>query len=104
MTATQLKEWIEENSIELKWHPVHDHLFGNNAKQLDVLIFPRLHQAKGFHKLLDPGIFDDNGIPCRFKDGYLAIWMGEICERYGIKLEEVFDVIQNNDFKDGKGI
>jgi len=82
MKALDLYEYIEQTGTE--WH------YANNQGYEDVLIFAYFYNLQAFYQLLDPTIFDDEGIECVLKDGYMAIWMSHICEYYGIELDEVF--------------
>jgi hypothetical protein len=51
---------------------------------------PNFYQIEEFNKIASSNIFEEEGIECRMKDGYFAIWMKDICEYYGIELDEVF--------------
>lgn len=82
MKAIELYKYINENNIE--WHRQ------DNEGTPDVIIFPLTFQIEGFMKILSSGVFDDAGIECRIKEGYFAIWMKDICDYYGIELDEVF--------------
>jgi len=83
MTELDLHKYIQENNIE--WHRQ------DNDGIDDVLIFPSFYQIEALHKILSPCLFDDEGIECRMKDGYFAIWMQDICDYYGIEMNNVFD-------------
>lgn len=85
MKAVDLYKYIQNNNIE--WHREE-----KNGEE-DVIIFPYFFQIKEFYELLDPTIFDDDGIECVMKDGYLAIWMKDICEYYDIDvdLNDIFE-------------
>ena len=48
-----------------------------------------------FSKLIKNYNFDDGGLECRLMDGYFAIWMKDICEYFGIELEDVFGKDEN---------
>lgn len=84
MTAIELFRFITENKIE--WHWQDDPEEGIE----DVLIFLYYHQIEDLAKLLPATLFDDSGIPCSMKYGYIAIWMHQIVEHFGIELDEVF--------------
>lgn len=81
MTELELYRYINDNYIE--WH-YHD-----NDGVEDVLIFPFIFQMDVFAKLVSSAT-DDEGIECRLKDGYFCIWMRDICEYYGIEMNNVF--------------
>lgn len=83
MEALDLYKYISKGNIEWRYNM--------NGDQEDVIIFPPLYEIESFYQLLDPTIFDDNGISIIMKDGYFAIWMNDICEYYGIELEKVFE-------------
>ncbi len=82
MKSIDLYKFVTDNNIEYS--------YAMNEKTEDVLIFPYYFQVSDFCKMLPKCIFDDEGIICNIKDGYLAIWMNEICEYCGIELGEVF--------------
>jgi len=81
MTELELYKYITDNEIE--WHRRD-----NNGK-LDVIIFPSISDIDEFVELAR-GCVDDEGIECSLKDGYLAIWMQDICDYYGIDIDKVF--------------
>lgn len=83
MTAIELYKYIQENNIE--WH------YRDNDGNEDVIIFSYTFQLEDFIKLLSGNCFDDGGIEISLMNGYVAIWMQDICEYYGIELKEVFD-------------
>lgn len=83
MKALDLYKFINDNNVE--WHKQ------NNDGTPDVLMFPHIREVEDFAKLLSSSHFDDSGIECRMKDGYFCFWMKDICDYYGIELEEVFD-------------
>jgi len=82
MTALDLFRYVTENTIE--WH------YADNGGEEDVVIFPFFYQLKEFTKLLSPSSLDEDGIGIALKDGYVAIWIKEICEYYDIEIKEVF--------------
>lgn len=82
MTELKLYKFITENNIE--WHK---ELLRNVP---DIVIFCPFNTIEQLHELLDQTIFDDEGIKCHMKDGYLAIWIAEICEHYDIEIDNVF--------------
>lgn len=82
MTELELYKFINENNIE--WCKQD-----NNGTE-DVLIFPSFYEMKAFKNLLPSSIFDGGGIECTMMDGYFCFWMKDICENYGLKLENVF--------------
>lgn len=80
MKALDLYKFIQDNAIEYHWD--------NNNNERDVIIFPYTFQIEDFVKLISHTI--DEGFECRIMDGYLAIWMFDICESCNIELTEVF--------------
>ncbi len=82
MTALELYKYITDNNIEWDRH--------DNDGVEDVIIFPYFCQLDDFRKIAGPYLFDDDGISCTLKDGYLAIWMKDICDYYGFDFNEVF--------------
>ena len=80
MKAIDLYKFIENYDVEYHWH--------ND----DVLMFVDIRLIIYFYSILDNTIFDDDGITCTMKDGYIVFEMTAICEYYGIELKEVFDV------------
>jgi hypothetical protein len=82
MTEVQLYKFINDNNIE--WHR------HKNEGTEDVIILPTLRESIDFVNMLDYCQLDEDGIECRLKKGYLAIWMLEICEYYGIEIENIF--------------
>ncbi len=83
MKSLDLYKFINDNKIE--WHKQ------NNDGGRDVIIFLYYYHIEDFRKILSTSLFDDSGIECRMKDGYFCFWMRDICEYYGIELNEVFD-------------
>lgn len=82
MTELELYKFIHDNNIE--WHKYE------NDERRDVLILPKFRELIDLCSLLSPSIFDDEGIECRIKQGYVAIWMNDICDHYGIDIDKVF--------------
>jgi hypothetical protein len=82
MTELKLHKYIQDNNIE--WHR-HD-----NDGEKDIIIFPYFHQIEEFREIASADLFDDDGLECRMKDGYFAIWMNQVCEYYGIEINNVF--------------
>lgn len=81
MTAIDLHKYINENNIE--WH------WASNEGTDDVLIFPYTFQLEEFGKLIKASVADDP-LMIALRDGYIGIWMLELCEYYGIDINEVF--------------
>ena len=81
MTELDLYKFIANNGIE--WHRRD-----NNGKP-DIIIFPLICQIEEFANLVK-GYTGDGGIECRLMDGYFAFWMQDICDYYGIEINNVF--------------
>lgn len=82
MTELTLYKFINDNNIEWHWN--------QRGLSDDVLIFPAFYQIEDFAKLFSPSDFDESGIECTMKDKYFCFWMRDICEAYGIEIENVF--------------
>jgi hypothetical protein len=82
MTELQLHKFIVDHSIEFNWNL--------NKVNRDVIAFIDFYSIKSFAELLGTHILSEGGVKCRLKDGYLAIWMEDICEYHGILIENVF--------------
>ena len=83
MNALQLYKYIHKNKIEYHWL--------NNEGTQDVIIFPSFDQLDELNKLVPFAVYEDNGIPCAIKDGYVALWMSYICEYCDIDMSDVFE-------------
>lgn len=83
MTALDLYRFVTNNKIE--WH-VHQ----NDQGKEDVILLPQHYEMEEFSKMLGTGIFDDAGITCHWKGSYIAVWMTDICEYFGIDVWDVF--------------
>jgi hypothetical protein len=81
MTELQLHKFVTENSIEWRWDT-------NNGNE-DVVIFLYPFNFSDFFTLISGHALDE-GFEARLMDGYAAIWMDDICECFGIKIENVF--------------
>ena len=82
MTELELYKYVTDNKIE--WHRQ------DNQGTPDIIMFPRTFEIADFADLLSAGHFDDGGIECRMMSGYFAFWMNDICEYYGIDINNVF--------------
>ena len=84
MTELELFKWVQEHESEWRWDT-------NGNKEDDVLIWISVYAIESFYDLLDPSIFNDGGgLDARLVDRSIAIFMGEICEHFGIAIENVF--------------
>lgn len=78
MTELQLYKFVKDNSVEFHWH------------DSDVILFIDERNIRGFMELLEYRSFDDDGIECVMKFGYVCVSMRSICENHMIELENVF--------------
>ncbi len=78
MTELDLYKFIQENNIE--WH----------RYKKDIIIFVNFSNMPQFLEILTPSVFDDDGIVCNLKRGYIGIVINEICDYYGIIIDNVF--------------
>ena len=81
MNALELYKYITEFEVEYHWQ--------DNDGIDDVIIMPSIYHLQFFIQLLKPSDFEE-GIEVILKDGYVCIFMDEICSSYGIELAEVF--------------
>jgi hypothetical protein len=86
--AIEFYKYIKENNVEWHW-------FDNNGVQ-DVIILPYTFQLEDFIELLSETDFDDEGVKCVLKSGYVAIRLGELFENKGIELSDVFPKDEND--------
>lgn len=82
MTELELYKYVNGNNIEWHWAE-------NNEGVNDVFILPLICQLEEFSKLIKSSLQDEH-ITCYMRNGYLAIWMKDICERYDIDIINVF--------------
>ena len=78
MKTTDLYKFITDNKIEYHW-------YDNN-----VIIFVPDYQIWRFIELLGSGIMEEEGIECRMKYKYFCFWMEQICNYFGIELNDIF--------------
>ena len=80
MTSLDLQNFIQGHSIEYHW--THD--------KSNVYIYLDFDKIDAFYDLLSICIFDDEGIECQMKNGYFVFSMTDICEYYGLNVNEIF--------------
>ena len=78
MTELQLYKFIHENDIEFKQC--------ENEGVSDILMFVKISEIEDFNRLCR-GV---TGVNCVMKNGYFCFWMNEICDSFGIEIENVF--------------
>lgn len=86
MDKLQLYKFLTEYNIEYRG--------ALNCGEEDILIFVNISDIEDFYNLFSSSIFDDDGLSCTMKDGYFVFWMNDICEYYGIEVDEVFQTIK----------
>lgn len=82
MTELDLYKFITENNVE--WHR------DENNRVQDVVILPYIFHLEEFCKIAKGFNIDDGGMEIRLMDGYVAIWMNDLCEHFGIDIDKVF--------------
>lgn len=78
MTELDLFKFIQDHNSEYHWHGEEIYFFVGDS------------DFKDFISLLPYSIFDDSGIDCKLKDGYLVFEMIGICDYCGIDPKRVF--------------
>lgn len=99
MTELALYRYIADNGIETS-------IFRNgrsmddmsqwtedNHRQWKVYMFPTCSQLQSFVDICSEGIFEDEGIECILKRGYVALDLNEIMAYYGLNPNEVFSTL-----------
>ncbi len=84
MTTLDLYKFIKNYDIEYHW------FYESNGVK-NVIMFINYDHIKYFNSLLDSSFFDDGGMDCKLFDGYIGIEMKEICDYYGIELNDIFN-------------
>lgn len=79
MTELKLYKFIKSNSLEYHWHDG------------DVILFIDTRNIREFMDMLGFKSFDDEGIECVMKYGYVCVNMVDICMNHGIEPENVFE-------------
>jgi hypothetical protein len=80
MTTAKFQNFIQGHFIEYHWN--HD--------KSDVYICLDFDKVQTFYELLSKCIFDDEGVECQMKNGYFVFSMTDICEYYGLNINEIF--------------
>lgn len=79
MTELELYKFIHNNAIE--WHKQ------DNDGTPDVVIFVHYFYLPELFELLKKY---DESLECRLKENYFALFMGNICDNFGIDIENLF--------------
>jgi len=82
MTELELYKFINDNNIE--WHRQ------DNDGTPDVIIFPYTFHLEEFFKVIKDYNIDDGGLEIRLLNGYVTIWMNDLCEYFGVDIDKVF--------------
>jgi len=86
MDSLDLYKFINNTKPEWHWERKNP----ESEEVDDVILFIPTWDIKEFNNLLPKGIFDDDGVECRMKNGYFAFWMEDICSYCGIELRDIF--------------
>jgi len=82
----ELYKFIKNDSIE--WHKI------DNDGMSDILIFIYIFNLEEFCKLIKSYDNDGEGLVIRLFDGYIAVWMRDLCDYYGIDVDKIFEKIE----------
>ncbi len=83
MKSIELYKFIEDNGVE--WHK------HNNDGIKDVIVFINTDNIAEFMDMVKTLASDCSGSTCVMKYGYLTFWMRDICDYYGIDIDDVFE-------------
>lgn len=78
MTELELYKFVSDNELEYHW----------NDKE--VYLFISVYRIADFNEMLGWHIMDERGIECTMKDKYLVFSMSDICDYFGININNVF--------------
>lgn len=85
MSELEFYKWVQEWEPEWRWD------INSETKEDDVIIWVSIYSIESFCRLIDMGAFNDGGgLDARLQDRYIAIFAAEICNYYGIEIENVF--------------
>ncbi len=83
MTELELYKFITDANVE--WHRE------NNEGKDDIIIMPYVFNLKDFCELVKNYDDDGEGLQMRLMSGsYVAIWMKELCDYFGVEMNNVF--------------
>ena len=82
MTELQLYKFIYKR-IELR-------RMDNNGKS-DVMIYLYIHELEDFCELIKGSVIGDNGLEMRLLNNYVAIWMDDLCQYFGLDIDKIFN-------------
>lgn len=78
MTELELYKFVDSHDCKYHWY--------DNS----VILFVDVIWVDEFNELFDYDYFDSKGQECTMMKGYFCFWMRDICEYYGIVLENIF--------------
>lgn len=84
MKELDFYKFIHDNNIEHHWH------WNDKTKQRDVIFLVEHYFIKDLCEILGSSIFDDEGIDCVLKDGYIALWAADVLTYFGIDTTTIF--------------
>jgi len=82
-TELELYKFITENKIEYHWNA--------DEKCYAFIDYDLLQE---FSSILGSSVFDDDGLECVMKDGYIAFEMVNICERIDVDEKKIFTEVE----------
>lgn len=84
MTELELYRFITDHDIDWRGE--------SNEGAQDILIFPFIFQLEAFCQLINQYQTDESPLTIKVhpSSSYAAIWMRDICEYFGIDMENVF--------------
>ena len=78
MKELDLYKFVKDKGIEYHWH------------DNDVIIFITHYHIKELMNLLGNRYLTDRETECILKDGYICLWMQDICDYHDIDMEKIF--------------
>lgn len=85
MTELQLYKFVQDNRVEWRWEINRE----TGYEKDDVILLPYIFHFEDFMKLIGDA-FDEYPLEVKARRDYVAIWMQEICDYFGIEIENVF--------------
>lgn len=100
MTELELYKYIHDNNIEVHIYkngaekPDLSELTDDNSWEWKVYMMPYIWQLQDFVDICSASLFDDEGIECVLKQGYICIDLFPIMGYYGIDSINVFQKLK----------
>lgn len=82
MTELDLYKFITDNEVE--WHR-HD-----NEGEEDIIIMPYIFHLEEFSEITKDYDRDGQGLDIKLMNGYVCIWMKDLCEYFGVEMNNIF--------------